>query len=119
MKIIKISFFISLFLLSIMGCKANPVLNCAINNGFDVKQSPLCDDETNPLEVNSTEVAEFDTEENDENNSCFSDFNIFSFSKLNNSHLHLICLGFNDSYKYHLNFSFSDSVQSYLQVFRI
>ncbi len=122
MKAYKISFFISLLLLlwSISYCpKINVAEQSQINN---IQQSPLSDDQTDPINKNVFEYADIDLEENNENNFLSSNFNILPvissdyFLHAFNSNL----ISFSTN-KYPQLFSHRllHSSQSYLSVFRI
>ena len=122
MKAYKISFFISLllFIWTISYCPKSTVAEQSqINN---IQQSPLSDDQTDPINKNVFDYADIDLEENNENNFLFSninflplissdnlqlkpDWNIFSFSSIHfpKSHPHRL----------------QNLSQSYLNVFRI
>ena|ERR1035437_8556469 len=123
MSYLKINIILtSLFLLMFGASKTFQTQSLAVHsNEPAIQVSPLSDDETDPIKNNTFEYTEFIITR-DENYSFFSNLKIISFLgiflsfislALANSSLYLFLL------KRFSAFSFLNSTQSYLQVFRI
>ncbi len=94
-------------------------MNRCITNEFDIEQSPLSDDETNPINEHVTEVADIDLEEMDENNSLFPSIPYTAFINSNIVLNSFATSSFLISCYQSPQFSFRKTSQSYLNVFRI
>jgi len=119
MKNFKISFILSLFLLCSLQGRSAAVIHAINDNEYDIEQSPLSDDETNPISSNTAELATFDFEDNDENHSDLTNTKTVSFVSSKTHFPTFISLAATKAYEKDFHFSVSDSPQSFLQVFRI
>ena len=122
MKTIKIVFFTGFWLLLFSLIGFNSRNNKANSETINIQQSPLSDDETNPIKKQFLEFAEFELEENDDFNSTtysdnfihhFADNNIHQGFQINHSSFS------GKQYVEPFNPHFLHSSQSYLNVFRI
>ena len=119
MKISRISCVVILFLFCSLQSRSNPIVNNILQSEYDIEQSPLADDETNPISAITTDIAEFDFEDNDENNFSSTHLKLVSFVKSTINFESFVSRGIANAYNHQLRFSLHHSEQSYLQVFRI
>ena len=122
MKIYKIILFSGFWLLFISVFGSSTFDKVRETKGLGVQQSPLSDDQTDPLKGSSLDFSEFDLEENDDTNDLVYSFNLLpwitsnhsSFSFLNKSNYPNLRLYLSTSLPHFLG-----SSQSYLKVFKI
>lgn len=121
MKIVRLIFFtcfgLLFFSLNCFSAKSN---NSVLNN-INIQQSPLSDDQTDPINKSNFDFAGFDLKENDSQYSISNSFTILPTASINNHLLNNsdILTSPNNKYIHPLPPHYLHSSSSYLSIFKI